>query len=203
MSRAVDRWWDLILGWRWSTSISGEVISDLRSDPLGRLERNPIVIRRMRVWPFVGLAPLMLFAVVYLRDSNHLIAAFVAGACGLIVAIVYGWSMPNELRLERDGLLLRRRHLEIVCGWEVFDAPGRPLRSRWWAVLPVNPRELDLVGMWQKGEQVARGLEVRTDFFKFDAPDQLRIAGLDLAPQDLGELIQFIAESRRRQRNDD
>lgn len=192
--RPARSFWDWLLGWTHLPAPLRADVDELRNDPVERLARAPVMIGRFRAWPLVVLTPAIVFWLVRHEFPNALWPASAAAGVTLLCVVAWVRSMPDALRLESDGILFRRRGVEIVCGWELFAVVGHPFRAGWWVVLPADPAAVDLVGMWRKGKIVAEGDTVRTAFFRFDAPDQVRLAtGLRLGPHDLGELLLHVA----------
>jgi len=188
---------DWLIGWSGIPHRLQEDLHDLTTAPTERLARCPVVVRRLPWWVLTlhtAILAFLTYWIVSLKSGGGNVTAAIVAAIVLLLYVAFAWTLPTELRLERDGILIRRRRLEVVCPWELFAVTGHPFREGWTIVVPVNTAAVDLVGMFRNGELQRSGVAVKTDFFAFDNVDQVRMRlGLELGPQWIGEVLRSVA----------
>jgi len=127
-------------------------------------------------------------------DGPFLLALLLGVVLGVLVGttLVAWWILRGgQMMLTSEGVELRYRQSVVSCPWSLFLADGEPLkRGAGDVLLPVQPKAVPLVELYQRGNLRAQGKAIKSRQLRFKGRDRALISGLYIVRTiELAELL--------------
>ncbi len=163
-------------------------VDAIAARPARALAERPVEILAPKWAPALTIASVALPALGY--RFGELVGLSIGVA--LLAAALISLQIRGRarIRLVDRGITFEDWRRTLFCPWNALDPRGTAVDHMGEILLPLDPRQLGEIEVWERGTLVGRGLEAKLSFVKLRAPAELRITSpFAVRPSELGAFL--------------